>query len=112
MEIRETSKELTSQDKYFLMKSQGIKKMSEQKGARLDLDMWAIYTDTDKDGKEQELFSCHTPEGETFATNSATFIRSFRDILDCFTPEEIHAINVSSGTSKAGRTFITAIYAG
>jgi hypothetical protein len=50
-------------------------------------------------------------DGETYATNSGTFIAAFRDILDVFEPDEIKRLKIMSGTSKNNRTFITCAYA-
>lgn len=53
-----------------------------------------------------------TPEGEVFGTNSATFIDDFEKMAALFGPGGVDAIEVVSGTSKAGREFITCAYAG
>ena len=82
MEFLATNKELTKEEKYFLTKAQDVQKMTEAVDQILDLTAWAIYTDVNADGEEVELFSMRTVDGETYATNSATFIRAFRDILD------------------------------
>jgi hypothetical protein len=110
MEFIATNKELTKEEKYFLTKAQDIQKMTEAVDQVLDLAAWAIYTDTDKDGKEVKLFAMLTEDGDKFATNSATFIAAFREILDIFEPEEIKRLKVMSGTSKNNRTYITCAY--
>lgn len=110
MEFLATNKELTKEEKYFLTKAQDVQKMTEAVDQILDLTAWAIYTDVDKDGKEVELFAMLTKDGDKFATNSATFIGAFREILDIFEPEEIKRLKVMSGTSKNNRTYITCAY--
>ena len=54
-----------------------------------------------------------TKEGEVFATNSPTFIKDFRKLVDLFNSsnERVEKIEIISGLSKAGRTFITCKYA-
>lgn len=104
--------ELTKQDLYYLTKAPNAQKMSFADGSKLDLYAWCIYTDATADGEEREIFALRTPDGEVFATNSPTFIRSMYDILDVFDVTEINAILVCSNQSKAGRTFYTAVYAG
>lgn len=104
--------ELTKQDLYYLTKAPNAQKMSFADGSKLELYAWCIYTDKTEDGDEREIFALRTPDGEVFATNSPTFIRSMYDILDVFDSTEINAILVCSAQSKAGRTFYTAVYAG
>ena len=110
MEFLATNKELTKEEKYFLTKAQDVQKMTEAVDQTLDLVAWAIYTDHNSDGEEVELFSMRTDENETFATNSPTFIRAFREILDIFQPEEVKRIKVMNGVSKNNRTFVTCAY--
>ena len=111
MEILITNKELTKQELYFLTKAQDTQKMTEAADQTMELSAWAIYKDHNADGEEVELFAMRTVEGESYATNSQTFISAFRDILDIFTPEEVTKLKVFSGTSKNNRTYITCAYA-
>lgn len=110
MEILQTNKELSKEEIYFLTKSQDVQKMTEAVDSEVDLTAWALYTDTDKDGKEVELFSMLTDDGVSYATNSQTFIRAFRDILDIFEPSEVKRLKIFTGTSKNNRTFVTCAY--
>lgn len=111
MEIVVTNKELTKQELYFLTKAQDTQKMTEAADQTMELSAWAIYKDHNADGEEVELFAMRTVEGESYATNSQTFISAFRDILDIFPPEEVTKLKVFSGTSKNNRTYITCAYA-
>ena len=110
MEILTANKELTKKEIYFLTKTQETQKMTEAVDQTLDLELWCLYKDHNSDGEEVELFSMRTSEGETFATNSPTFIAAFRDILDVFEPQEITKLKVMSGTSKNNRTYVTCSY--
>ena len=110
MEIIKANKELTKQEIYFLTKAQDVIKMTEAVDSTVDLVAWCIYTDVDADGKEVELFAMRTEEGESYATNSPTFIAAFRDILDVFEPEEVTKLKIMSGVSKNNRTYITCVY--
>ena len=112
MNIINKSRELTKAEIYFLTKAQNIQKMSVLKGQRIDLSAWIIYDDTNMDGEDQTIFSCVTPENEVYATNSASFINAFNDILDCFDSSEIHKLDVIARTSKNNREFLTCVYAG
>ena len=111
MELLKTNKELSKKEIYFLTKTQDAQKMTEAADQELELTSWAIYKAHNADGEEVELFAMRTVEGETFATNSPTFISAFRDILDVFEPEEITKLKVMTGTSKNNRTYITCAYA-
>lgn len=110
MEIITANKELTKQEIYFLTKAQDVMKMKDAVDSVVELSAWVIYTDLNADGEEVELFSMRTVDGETYATNSATFIRAFRDILDVFSPEEVTKLKIMSGTSKNNRQFVTCAY--
>ena len=111
MELIRTNKELSKKEIYFLTKAQDTQKMTEAADQTLELSAWAIYTDHNADGEEVELFAMRTVEGETYATNSQTFISAFRDILDVFDAEEITKLKVMTGISKNNRTYITCAYA-
>lgn len=110
MEVVVANKELTKEELYFLTKAQDVQKMTEAVDSTLDVTAWCIYLDKNTDGEEVELFSMRTEDGETFATNSATFIKAFREILDIFEPEEVKRIKVMNGISKNNRTFVTCAY--
>ena len=61
----------------------------------------------------QTLLSILSEDNVAYATNSRTFIESFATLCDMFADsgEEISAIKVIGGESKAGRHFITCAYA-
>lgn len=116
MEILDVSREMSTEDKYFLTMSPEIEKMSSIKGMVLEIDCWILYKDkkTDEDGKveEETLLSIRNTLGEVFATNSPTFINEFERIIELFNDDgqEVKYIKVSSGTSKNGREYITCVY--
>ena len=112
MKILESNGNLTAAEQYYLTVAPNIQKMSSVKGQTLDVDKWCIYTDVnDKTGEEFELVSIMTPEREVFATNSKTFVQTFRQIVEIFGTDGFNRITVGTGISKAGRDFVTAIYA-
>lgn len=114
MQIINTSHELSAAERYFLTMSPAVRKMKDMKGETLSVKRWAFYRDTNKDGKEQEILSILDENGEIFATNSPTFIDDFFKMWELFRDagETVNAIAVVSGTSKAGREFITCTFAG
>lgn len=110
--IKKSSDELTIKQMYDLTKSPEIQKLSDNDGALVQVDAWALYNDTDKDGNTREILSILDNEVGAVATNSATFIRDFMEITemcaDCCV--EVQHVKISSGTSKAGRKFYTCVY--
>lgn len=110
--IKKSSDELTMKQMYDLTKSPEIQKLSDNDGALVQVDAWALYNDTDKDGNTREILSILDNEVGAVATNSATFIRDFMEITemcaDCGV--EVRHVKISSGTSKAGRKFYTCVY--
>lgn len=115
MQIIRTSGELNAVQIYNLVKNPDTKKMRDAKGERIELSYWAHYMDANKaDGEAMEILAIATPEGETFATNSPTFINDFNEMVDLFAEfnQTVGAVEIISGVSKNGRDFITCKYAG
>ena len=114
MEIIKSSANLTTVQIYRLTRSPKTQKVSECVGQRLEIEAWCVYQDVDKKtGEMKEVLTLVTPEGEVFGTNSPTFIESFLDMWEMFEQagETVHAVNVLTGTSKAGREFVICDYA-
>ena len=113
MEILKKSKELTTEEMYYLTMSPDTQKMSDNIGQVVDIEAWIIYQDINKDGEMQKILSILTPEGETLATNSSTFMGDFERLMDLFSQnnETVKRVEIISGTSKAGRQFVTVKYA-
>lgn len=114
MNITRTSKELTAQERYFLTMAPSVQKMKDAISQEIEVAAFCVYEDTNSKGEEQTILSIATPENEVFATNSPTFIEDFLKMYDMFTDcgETITKVEVISGESKAGREFITCVYAG
>jgi hypothetical protein len=117
MNIVKTSGTLTAKEMYALTMSPKVQKMKDAISQRIEITAWVIYTDINSDpkneGKEQTILAILSPEGDVHATNSKTFMEDFQRMLDMFAGcgEAVTAIEVISGTSKAGREFITCAYA-
>lgn len=111
MKILEKSNEnMAKEVKYVLTLSPGTQRMVTAKGSTLNISDWIIYED-ENNGKVVEVLSVLTDDGETFATNSATFIREFRRLRDFLKDcgEVVTKIRVASGISKVGREYITCV---
>lgn len=113
MKINKTYPEaLSNKQKYALTMSPKTQKMKDAKGTVIEVSAWCRYTDTDKDGNERDVLAILTPENETYATNSATFMDDFNKMCELFGDDGVTAVEIISGTSKAGREYITCAYAG
>ena len=104
---------VTKAQRYNLTMSPKMRNMKECKGSILEVTAWCIYEDLDAKTQEpRPILSIMTPEGEVYGTNSATFMDDFNKMVDLFGADGVEAVEVISGTSKAGREFITCAYAG
>ena len=105
---------LNIKERYALTKSPKIQRMSNIVGAVLSVKAYALYIDSDKDGIDRQILSIMDHDGDVYATNSGSFIREFMDIVSMCEQcegldlaEALSSIEIMSGTSKAGRTYIT-----
>lgn len=99
---------LGKRDTYRIMNSNETKKMLDAEGSELEVVAWVIYEDDPdaKTGEVKKVLSIQTADGEIFGTISPTFIKEFEKIADYF-GEDVGNIKVITGTSKAGRTFVS-----
>ena len=105
--IKKFPEDMDPKTAYKLMKSPEVKKMSEAEGSILEIESWIHYNSPDREtGEIKEVIAIATPDGELFATISNTFRDEFTDMVNYF-GSDLGAIKVISGTSKAGRKFIT-----
>lgn len=107
MTITKTSKELSKKDIYKLTLDPAMKKMKDFTGSSIDVYAFCLYTDfNSKDNKEVEVLSVMDKDGTVFATNSPTFKKDFMNIAEIMENDD-YSIGIISGTSNAGREFIT-----
>lgn len=111
--IRTKNENISVKEKYLMAMNTEIRRMRDAEGMNVPVINWMIYSDTDKDGNEQTLLSILSEDNVAYATNSRTFIDAFSNLCDMFADsgEEITAVKVIGGQSKAGRHFITCAYA-
>lgn len=100
-------------EKYLMSMNPEIRRMRDAEGMNVPVINWMLYSDTDREGNEQVLLSILSEDNVAYATNSRTFIEAFTELWDLYADsgEEIVAIKVIGGESKAGRHFITCAYA-
>lgn len=114
MKIVKSSENLSVKDIYHLTMNPQTQKMKDVIGQRIEIAAWAEYEDLNrKDNTTQNILAIKTPDGETFATNSPTFKNDFSAMVELFESmgEKVGAVEVVSGTSNAGREYITCVYA-
>lgn len=97
---------------YRMTKGDSQKIDGLEKGLSLPVDNFALYTET-KDRKKQDgtaeqyeqTVLTFTSGPHKFGTISATFIKSFLDIVDIM-GEDKFAIIITGGESKSGRKYV------
>ena len=108
-----TAKNPESMDKktlYMLTKSPEVESLKNiPDNAQFTVSAFVAYEDTNSRGEKVEILSLMTDNG-ALACQSETFKEQFYDIEDIFgLPVTIKKL---SGTTKAGREYITCDYAG
>lgn len=111
--IRSKNEKISVKEKYLMTMNPEIWRMRDAEGMTIPVLNWMVYIDKDREGNDQTLLSILSEDNVAYVTNSKTFIEAFDDLLDIFTDndEEITAVKVIGGQSKAGRHFITCAYA-
>ena len=99
--VKQFPADLDNRTVYRMMKSPEVKKMISAADSILDVRSWVMFTDGD-----YSVLTIETQDGEMFGTISETFMRTFEDIVKFF-GDDVGSVKVVSGTSKAGRTYIT-----
>lgn len=106
MEITRKSRDFAPAEIYKATKSNSIKRMSDiADNEIITVKDYIVYEDVKDDGSVT-ILSIITDTG-IYATNSATFTRTFLDIVDIMVELPIN-ITVGHDTSKNGRKFIFA----
>ena len=106
MNIITTSREFKPAEVYKITKSNSIGKMTDCKDELLTVTGYIKYADEKEDGSVVEILSLETSSG-IYATNSATFIRTFEDIIDIMGDLPVD-IKIGHDISKNGRNYIYA----
>lgn len=99
---------------YKLTKGADLKRIQDSDGAQITVQNYVLYEDVKNNGDVYEILSIEAGDGTMYATNSRTFKEAFLDIKTiCGDPADMvgETVEVTSGTSKAGRTFYTCTWA-
>lgn len=100
----------TKEDIYFMSAAPNIGKMSDLKGSKVEVTSWVIYEDQKDDGSDTTITAILDADGEAHATNSRVFRKDFENIIDIF-GDDFGSLEVVGGISKAGRDYVTCVYA-
>lgn len=109
----EILKKKNTQDKasviYNMLHSSQRLPLKQFDGDVMELDNYVLYQDVTA---EREVITCVTlrePDGTTWTTNGATFVRDFTTILEACEEcgETLDKIAIVDGTSKKGRKYRT-----
>lgn len=104
--IKKFPETMDARTQFKMMRSPDVKKMFDAEDSILEVKSWLKYLDVDnKTGEVKEILTLETVDGEMFATVSDTFKREFEDIVSFF-GDDVGAIKVIGGTSKADRKYI------
>lgn len=106
--IKRYPSDMNKETTYRLLKSPKIRRMSDFAGATLKINAWIHTEDLDNTtGELRPIIAIMDDTGEVMATNSATFVREFLDLIEIF-GDSLPAVEILQRRSKNGRNFITA----
>lgn len=105
--VKKSSEDLTKKELYLMTQAPNIKVIKDvEDGTQIQVKAWCLFADTkEQTGETVELLSILTPDNVAYSCQSATFKRSFNDILSIM-EDESFSIEKFSGTTKAGRPFV------
>lgn len=93
-------------DIYKTTKNANIGKLSDlADNEEITITGYTLFEDTDKDENIITVLAFMLENGTVYATNSATVIKDFNDILEIFEDLPV-VVKKGTGTSKANRSFI------
>ena len=100
--LNKSRNDFSVKELYDLTKSPEIMKMSTIAPAESELEIvdFIIYEDVNIKGESQTIVCVKTADGELYATNSPTFTRQFKDVVDMCEAvgEKLHKIKPIEGT--------------
>lgn len=123
MKIINKSREFTAKEIYSMTQDSAVMSVKNvEDGAILNVNGFIEFDDSDKDGNVTHILSLIGADNETgevvvWACQSATFKRSFSDIMDIACDSEIDiskdpiAIQKISGKTNAGRDYVNCRWA-
>lgn len=100
---------------YQMTKGANVARVQDHEGETITVADFVLYEDVKSDGTSMLILSMKDSNtGNIIATNSPTFKEAFLDIAAiCGEPADMigENIRIDSGTSKAGRKYLTCVWA-
>ena len=104
--INTKSREFTEVEQYLMTLDRGIKSLKDvEDKTSIPVAGYITFTDEKNNGDSVDILSIITPDNKVFSCQSATFKRSFDNIVNIMHDKQFSVIKVS-GTTKAGRPYI------
>lgn len=93
-------------DIYRTTKNASIEKLSEiADNEEFTITGYTLFKDSNKEGTETTILAVMLDNGAVYATNSATVIKDFEDILEIFGDVPV-TVKKGTGTSKNNRSYL------
>lgn len=107
--INSQSKDFTEVEQYLMTLDRGIKSLKDVPDhTSISVAGYLTFTDKKENGDSVDILSIITPDNEVFSCQSATFKRSFDNIVNIMHGKLFSVIKVGA-TTKAGRPYIDCI---
>lgn len=104
--INTQSKDFTEVEQYLMTLDRSIKSLKDvEDNTSIAVAGYLTFTDEKENGDSVDILSIITPSKEVYSCQSATFKRSFDNIINIMHDKAFSIIKVS-GTTKNGRPFI------
>lgn len=104
--INSQSKDFTEVEQYLMTLDRGIKSLKDvEDNTSISVAGYLKFKDEKENGDSVDILSIITPDNEVFSCQSATFKRSFDNIINIMHDKQFSVIKVS-GTTKNGRPYI------
>ena len=104
--INKQSRDFTEVEQYLMTIDRGIVSLKDVvDNTSIPVAGYLTFTDEKNNGDSVDILSIITPDKEVFSCQSATFKRSFDNIVNIMHDKPFSIFKVS-GTTKAGRPYI------
>lgn len=104
--INSQSKDFTEVEQYLMTLDRNIMSLKNVvDNTSIPVAGYLTFTDEKENGDSVDILSIITPDNEVFSCQSATFKRSFDNIINIMHGKQFNIFKIS-GTTKAGRPYI------
>lgn len=104
--INTQSKDFTEVEQYLMTLDRNIMSLKDvEDNTSIPVAGYLTFTDEKENGDNVDILSIITPDNEVFSCQSATFKRSFNNIVNIM-HDKVFSVVKLSGETKAGRPYI------